>query len=123
MKTMILTLFAMAVGSACLAAGVSEQKPASLASKLNSIVIPEVAFREATLSDVVEFLVATARQGDPEGIGVNILLMDRENNSKITMSLKKVTLRKVLEVVAELAWVSLDIDDQVVFLRKARDKK
>jgi general secretion pathway protein D len=46
----------------------------AMIKKLNEIVIPEVNFREAAISDVVNFLTEQSRAYDPEKIGVNFVL-------------------------------------------------
>ncbi len=42
--------------------------------KLNDIIFPEISFREAVISDVVNFLSEESRRLDPDKIGVNIVL-------------------------------------------------
>ncbi len=46
----------------------------SIIKKLNEIVIPEVNYREAVVSDVITFLSDESRTLDPEKVGVNIVL-------------------------------------------------
>jgi general secretion pathway protein D len=46
----------------------------SIVKKLNDIVIPEVNYREAVVSDVITFLSDESRTLDPEKVGVNIVL-------------------------------------------------
>lgn len=49
-------------------------RQAALTEKLNKIVIPEVNYREAVVSDVITFLSEESRRLDPEKAGVNIVL-------------------------------------------------
>lgn len=42
--------------------------------KLNKIIIPEINYREAVVSDVITFLSEESRRLDPEKVGVNIVL-------------------------------------------------
>ena len=42
--------------------------------KLNEIIVPEINYREAVVSDVITFLSDESRRLDPEKIGVNIVL-------------------------------------------------
>ncbi len=42
--------------------------------KLNDIIFPEVKFRDATITDVVQYLSDESRKLDPTGEGVNIVL-------------------------------------------------
>jgi general secretion pathway protein D len=46
----------------------------SILKKLNEIIIPEVNYREAVVSDVITFLSEESRTLDPEKMGVNIVL-------------------------------------------------
>lgn len=50
----------------------------SLEQKLNNIIIDEIRFKQANISDVISFLVQASREEDPDGIGVNIIFMDPE---------------------------------------------
>ncbi len=45
-----------------------------LMEKMNEIVIPSIEFRQANIQDVINFLVDASIAGDPEGVGVNIIL-------------------------------------------------
>jgi general secretion pathway protein D len=42
--------------------------------KLNDIIVPEINYREAVVSDVITFLSDESRRLDPEKVGVNIVL-------------------------------------------------
>ncbi len=42
--------------------------------KLNEIIVPEINYREAVVSDVITFLSDESRRLDPEKVGVNIVL-------------------------------------------------
>jgi len=53
----------------------------TLEAKLSSIVIDEIRFKSANISDVISFLVQASREEDEEGIGVNIIFMDPELSS------------------------------------------
>ncbi|HTS18388.1 MAG TPA: hypothetical protein VMP11_12505 [Verrucomicrobiae bacterium] len=46
----------------------------SIVKKLNDIIIPEVNYREAVVSDVITFLSDESRTLDPDKVGVNIVL-------------------------------------------------
>lgn len=45
-----------------------------ITEKLNKIIIPEINYREAVVSDVITFLSEESRRLDPEKVGVNIVL-------------------------------------------------
>ena len=42
--------------------------------KLNEIIVPEINYREAVVSDVITFLSDESRRLDPDKVGVNIVL-------------------------------------------------
>src|SRR5205814_6520128 len=43
--------------------------------KLNEIIVPEINYREALVSDVITFLSDESRRLDPDKVGVNIVLV------------------------------------------------
>src|SRR5436190_5046175 len=47
---------------------------AQMTSKLNSIIIPHIEFRDTTVREAVDFLREQAAENDPSGQGVNIVL-------------------------------------------------
>jgi general secretion pathway protein D len=49
-------------------------RQAALTKKLNEIIIPEINYREAVVSDVITFLSEESRRLDPQKAGVNIVL-------------------------------------------------
>jgi hypothetical protein len=46
----------------------------STTSKLNSIIIPKIELRNVTVAEAFEIVRQKAKQLDPEGVGVNIVL-------------------------------------------------
>jgi hypothetical protein len=93
-------------------------KVAALPNKLTAIVIPKVDFETCTLSEVVEFLRLRGKELDPDKTGVNLVLIDKENKSTVTLRLENATLHTVLKTVADQAGLALDIGEDVVSLRK-----
>ena len=49
-------------------------RTAEIMEKLNTIIFPEINFREAVVSDVVKFLSDESRRLDKAGVGVNIVI-------------------------------------------------
>lgn len=45
-----------------------------LKKRMEQMVIPEINFRQANITDVVNFLVEASQQADPDKIGINIIL-------------------------------------------------
>ena len=69
-------------------------------------VVPKIEFREASLSEAVEFLRVKSRELDPAKVGVNILLgpgAQAMREKPITLSLQNIPLSEALRYVAELA--------------------
>lgn len=123
MKKSLFTVFCMLSTVLCLAQSNITVRTVSVATKLNSTIIPEIDFRQADLRDIVAFLSEASRQYDSTNLpkdlrGVNIVLMDVNNPSKLTLSLRNVSLRSVLTLVGEAAGLSVDIQGEAVVLRK-----
>jgi general secretion pathway protein D len=62
---------ALGAGGQLVGAGLKE---AGIKKKLDEIIFPEISFREAVISDVVNFLSDESRKLDPDKVGVNIVL-------------------------------------------------
>ena len=96
-------------------------QPSALDKKLDSIKIDEVNFQQ-TIADAVQFLYAAAKTNDPDKVGVNIVLADKENNAKISMSASgNMSLRYALSSVAEIGGLTIDATGSDVVLRKVTD--
>ncbi len=106
----------------------SEPSPSSLIQKkLQTIVLPQVQFSEATLEEAIEFFRVKSRALDtsePEVSkrGVNIVLKDGFVGT-INLDLKQVPLVEALKYTASLAGLELQIGDNAVILHKASDNK
>jgi len=123
MKKVVAAICAMVLAGVCLAQENAHPKVAALTKKLDSITIPTAEFRGANVADVVQFLTAVAKENDPDKAGVNIVLMDKENKSKVTLTLQKASLHKILKLVGEMAGLSVDVEEDAVVLRKPKDEK
>ena len=96
----------------------------SIEEKLDSIVIPQVEFKDAPPTEAVQYLREVSRKLDTsfpaEQRGVNIVLhLDKQksDHTNLTMSLRAVPLREVLRYVAELAGLQTEITPHAVLLR------
>jgi bla regulator protein blaR1 len=88
--------------------------PESLASK---IIFPSIEFRDATLTECIDFLRINSRELDPNKKGVNIILKPGgEASARITLSLKNVPLSEALRYCAELTNHKFTSDAQSYFL-------
>lgn len=54
---------------------VGEPVGVELVKKLDRILIPEINFKNVTVSDLLDFLALVSRERDPKGLGVNIVNM------------------------------------------------
>ncbi|HSI65154.1 MAG TPA: M56 family metallopeptidase [Candidatus Saccharimonadia bacterium] len=92
----------------------------NMLQRAESIIIPTVQFREATLSEAIDFFRAKARTADPSGKGVNIVLSSDAADSKalLTLDLKSVPLSEALRYTAALSGLELTADEVSLILRK-----
>ena len=127
MKTAIATLCVMLMGGlSCLAESTpARHSGASLSQKLDSIIIPQIQFHDANINDVIQYLAGQGKLRDPDRKGVNIVLMDKENKSRIYMSVRNISLRKALISLATMADLSLEIEEgrTSVIMLKPKEKK
>ena len=130
-KTTGLVLFLLLAGFGLMCGGSDDRTTAlnkdpygtHLSLILDSILIPQVDFREASINDVVKFLIDASKQVGADKAGVNIVLMDNEKTSPITMSLRDVTLHKAVNLVAQATGLSVGLENGIVVLRKLKDQK
>ena len=126
MKTAIAVLSVIfAGGLSCLAESVpTRHSSASLSQKLDSIIIPQVEFHDANINTVIQYLTAQGKLRDPDRKGVNIVLMDKENKSRIYMSVRNISLHKALKSLATMADLSLEIEEgRTSVMLKPKEKK
>lgn len=90
--------------------------------KLQTIVIPQVRFREAPVTEVVKFLQAQSAEFDPspaqEGKGVPLLLRAEQigNAPKLTLNLEQVPLEEALKYVTQLANLKYEVRPYAVVI-------
>ncbi len=97
----------------------SSDKPGEIviAAPGSKIIFPSVEFRDATLTECIDFIRIKARDLDPDKKGVNVILKPGGNETaRITLSLKNVPLSEVLRYCAELTNHKLTSDAQSFFL-------
>jgi len=89
--------------------------------KLNSIIIPTVSFSDMELSRVVNSLNEQSVRFDPgygENKGVNIVLIDPNRlNPTINISLRNLSLKRVLDFVVDSVGFQYDVEPDAVVLR------
>lgn len=116
-------------------------RQAGIMKKLNEIIIPEINYREAVVSDVITFLSEESRRLDPEKVGVNIVLSggltapstlaptpapppaegqppasEGLEGRKITLSLRDVPLIDALKYVTTLANLKYRVESSAVIV-------
>ena len=86
------------------------------ADKMNSIVIPQVNFSGMELTRVVQTLSELSVEYDPERVGVNIVpIFDaNEKNPRVNISLRNLSLDRILNFVTQQVNFSYDIGEDAV---------
>ena len=112
---------AQAVISAA-AADITPKKTGAAAAAAK-IIFPKIDFRDATLREVVEFLVVKSKALDPAGKGVNVVLGDegKASDTKITLTLSNIPLSEALRYVASLAGLGLREDEFAIFIGRPQE--
>ena len=126
MKTAIAVLSVIfAGGLSCLAESTpARPSSASLSQKLDSIIIPQIQFHDASINTVIQYLAAQGKLRDPDRKGVNIVLMDKENKSRVYMSVRNISLYKALISLATMTDLSLEIEEgRTSVMLKPKEKK
>jgi len=89
----------------------TEQAKVETKPSAGKIILPKVQFRDATLTEAVEFIRVKSRELDPEKKGVNILVKPGSDpKAKITMDLRDVPAYEALRYCAELSGCKLTVD-------------
>jgi general secretion pathway protein D len=100
--------------------------PLVLQQKLESIMIPAVSFANVELNHVVDALGALAEEFDTTNRspkGVNIVLLDPANaNPPVTITLRNVTLKRVLDFVTDAVGYQYEIEPDAVVVRPGGER-
>jgi len=100
--------------------------PLFLQQKLESITIPAVSFANLELNHVVDALSALAEEFDTTDRGpkgVNIVLLDPANaNPPVTITLRNLTLKRVLDFVTDAVGYQYEIESDAVVLRPGGER-
>ena len=100
-----------------------QAKASPLETKLRSIILPQVAFTDATVDQAVSYLRAKSRDHDksttePKGVTI-ILRADDKPARSITLDRQDVSLWEALHYVAELAGMEMRVEPFAVVLAPA----
>jgi general secretion pathway protein D len=97
-----------------------------LREKLNAISIPAVSFTNVELNRVVSALSALAEEFDTTGgkpPGVNLVLLDPANaNPTVTITLRNLTLKRILDFVTDAVGFQYDVEADAVVLRPGGER-
>ncbi len=101
--------------------GAHSKGAAAIAAKAQAIRIPKLEFREASVTEAVDFLRRKSVELDPEKKGLNIVLKAPPDLAKIkiTLSLADVPLLEAVRYVANLAALIVEPEDSALLLRAA----
>ena len=95
----------------------------ALVKKAKSIVIPNLQVREANIRNTMAFLRQEAKASDPDGKGVNIVVMlppgDDSAQPVLTLDIQNVSLIDTLRYSCEAARLHMRIDDNAIVLLPA----
>lgn len=95
--------------------------PLLMMQKLNSIIVPTVSFADMELSRVVNSLNEQSMRFDTgygEDKGVNIVLIDpAQSDPKINISLRNLSLKRVLDFVVDSVGFQYDVEPDAVVIR------
>ena len=101
-RTLRVGIVVLALG--CGLAGQAQAGSALVEARMKTIIFPKLDFRTITFVDAVEYLRLNAKELDPRGKGVNIILKSEGGaNPKLSMMLGKTSLHKALKLVSEIA--------------------
>ena len=88
----------------------------SIQRKMYSIVIPQVNFSGMELTRVIESLSELSAEYDADGVGVNIvpLFSSDQNNPQVNISLRNLSLDRILQFVTQQVSFSYDVGSDAV---------
>ena len=97
----------------------SEAEIPRLVRKLDSIILPRINFNGMELSRVVETLSELSVEYDKDGEGVNIVVLfnPTELDPEINITLRNLSLNKILKYVTQQVNFTYDIGDEVVTIQ------
>ena len=103
---------------------------AKLRHKLGEIVIDQVSFSEATLSEAVDFCVRKSVEADPDGHGLNIIVIKppREHveegiaEPRLNLLLRKIPLGELLRYMGMQSGMKLDVEPHSIVFRPRWDE-
>jgi general secretion pathway protein D len=94
------------------------EEDSGLQKKLDDIVFPRVSFAALPLSRVVDTLSELSADYDPEGMGVNMVLIDPGGTDpEVTITLRNLPLGRILDFTTESVGYEYDVQGDAVVVR------
>ena len=125
MKNIIITgIIAATILIAGSYSSTAQTQERAIVTRAKSIVLPEFKLDGVTLQEAVQQLSAAAKQSDPSK-GVNFMISKPAMTAaspKITLALKKVTVKEAAERIAKAAGVSVTAQDFAFVFDAKSDK-
>ncbi|MEM9018015.1 MAG: hypothetical protein AAGC68_13455 [Verrucomicrobiota bacterium] len=89
-----------------------------VASRLRSLVIPDIELVDVPLVDAVQFIQAKSEELDPSGRGVNVILNSAEAGEKtVTLKVRNMTLGRTLWFLGAMTGCVVEVDAHAAMLR------
>ena len=106
-------------GDGVLLVGKEPSSRDQLVQKMQTIIIPKIEFSQVPLPEALNYLRAEARKHDPQKMGVNIVLLTREEPPpKITLKLNNLSLSSSLGFITELTGYVYDVRQEAIVISK-----
>ena len=86
------------------------------APKVGDGPLARLDFKEASLQDVVNYLVEVSRVQDVEKQGMNLILKSKQADARVTLSLRRVTLHDALLFVTQITGTKFRIEGPAVII-------
>jgi len=86
--------------------------------------LPDMNFRQAQLSVILDWIRDRSREADPAGVGVNLILKDDARGTlgatPLTLRLTRPTVRRALDLLATTAGLYIRRDGNVAIIERSR---
>lgn len=97
--------------------------PASLRQKMAALTLPDMVFRNAPVSEILQWIMDKSAEVDPEKTGVNIIIKDDTDRymakRRLTMTLKAPTVDQALKLLASTAGLYVRVDERVIVVERS----
>ncbi len=99
----------------------TENRHDAIRDKMNVIMVPRVSFSGVPLSRVVDTLSELSMDYDPDGDGINMVLIDPAGTDpSVHITLRGLTLGRVLDFIVEAVGYEYDIQPDAVVVRQGQ---